>query len=178
MTDDDAILFERLIAPLEERMLATIWRILRDMDDADDAHQETLIRLWRVREKIMRHPNPQALILRICAQVALDLLRRRRRGGRHEDFADHEHHLLDPSASAPRRIESEERKREILDAIATLPRKQALAILMRCVQGQTYAQVAAALGCGEVTVRCHVARGRATLAKILGLSFEQTREGA
>lgn len=48
-----------------------------------------------------------------------------------------------------------------------LPRKQALAVLMRVVQEQSYADIAAALGCTEQTARSHASKGRARLRQVL-----------
>jgi RNA polymerase sigma-70 factor (ECF subfamily) len=52
-------------------------------------------------------------------------------------------------------------------AIARLSPQQAQAILLRLVEGLTYDDVAAALGCTNATARVHVQRGRANLRKEL-----------
>ena len=60
-----------------------------------------------------------------------------------------------------------ETEREILEAVGRLPRKQAVAVLLRIVKEQPYDLIAQAMGCSESTVRIHVARGRARLNKWL-----------
>jgi RNA polymerase sigma-70 factor (ECF subfamily) len=157
--------FVELVRPVEERILRTLWRILRNADDADDAHQETLLRLWRYRKRIVAHPNPEALILRMCAQAAHDVLRRRLRRGRHEDLAAYENMVADTASLARERIAQEEQVREILAAIAAMPQKQAIAVTMRIIQQESYRAIAQALGCSEVTARSHVSRARTLLAE-------------
>ena len=75
--------YERLIKPIEDRMIQTAWRITRDPDEADEAFQKALLVIWKRFGRISKHPNPHALILRICANSACDVLRqsagRRRR---------------------------------------------------------------------------------------------------
>ena len=60
------------------------------------------------------------------------------------------------------------------NAIARLPANQATAIVMRCVQSESYEVIALALRCGTATARKHVARGRERLARSLRhLDFER-----
>ena len=40
--------YERLIAPIEARMMRAVWRISRDPNDAEDAFQEALLRFGSV----------------------------------------------------------------------------------------------------------------------------------
>lgn len=168
--------FERLIRGLEARMLATIWRILRNDEDVADAHQQALIRIWEHFKQVARHPNPPALVLRICIQASYDELRKRTRSRRLENLAEHLDRLTDSSPSALQRLRDEEQSAEIRHAIAALPRKQALATMMRVIDQQSYAEIAQALGCSEVTARSHVARGRAKLAQRLARLFNASGE--
>ena len=39
--------YERLIAPIENRMIRCVWRIVRDPDDAEDALQDALLTVWK-----------------------------------------------------------------------------------------------------------------------------------
>ena len=61
--------YERLIAPIEVRMMRTVWRISRDPNDAEDAFQEALLTVWKRWDRIVTHSNPHALILHICAAM-------------------------------------------------------------------------------------------------------------
>lgn len=160
-------LYERLIQPIQDRMIRTVWRILRNPDDTDDAFQEALETIWKRLGRIQRHPNPQALILRICANAAYDVLRQRIRLRGHETAEAVPDDVRDTTPSVVERVSQREGKSEILRAIAQLPRKQAEAVLMRFVQEQSYGTIAEALGCSEATARIHVSRGRARLSERL-----------
>ncbi len=155
--------YERLILPIEERMTRSVWRILRDPDRADDALQDALATIWRRLDRIRRHPNPTALILRICANSAYNLLRRRRV----RRSAPLPPTLESDDPSAADRAAGRELRDEVIAAVGRLPRKQALAVLMRVVQEQSYADIAAALGCTEQTARSHASKGRARLRQVL-----------
>jgi RNA polymerase sigma-70 factor, ECF subfamily len=160
--------YESLIAPIENQMIRSVWRIVRDADDAEDAFQQALETVWRQLKRIRRHPNPHALILRICINSAYDVLRKRARRLRREELDAIPEELPDTSPSAADRIATREGHSEILNAISLLPRSQAQAVLMRFVQELPYSEIAQALGCREATVRRHIANARARLRKMLG----------
>jgi hypothetical protein len=48
------------------------------------------------------------------------------------------------------------------------PQNQATAVVMRFIEQESHATIAAALGCGTETVKEHLARGRKRLGEILG----------
>ncbi len=170
--------YERLIRPIEDRMIRSVWRIVRDPDDADDAIQEALEKIWRNLRKIRGHPNPHALILRICINAAYDVLRRKARLRRAEEVRAIPANLADSSPSVLKRLTVREDQAQVLDAIGRLPRNQATAVVMRLMERLPYSDIAQALGCGEATARTHVARARARLCKLFPHLVPKTVEEA
>ena len=158
--------YDQLIAPIEVRMMRTVWRVLGDADEADEALQDALVRIWKKLTRIRRANNPHALILRICADSAYDRLRKRIRHREHHQQVPAEIASIEPSPL--RQAESRESYSQIMDAIGRLSRNQAIAVMMRIVQEESYSTVAAALNCGEASARKHVARGRARLQQLVG----------
>lgn len=159
--------YDTLIQPIEDRMIRTVWRIVRDPDDADDAFQEALETIWRRLDHVARHPNPHALILRICINCAYDVLRRKSRRERHIALAEISDEMPASAPSAAEQVASRETREEIYRAIGQLPGKQAEAVLMRFVEDMPYGDIAQALGCREATARKHIARARVKLATAL-----------
>ncbi len=72
-------MYQRLIEPIEDRMISIVTRIIGDHHDSLDVFQEILAVIWTKLKKIDRHPNPQAYILRICMSRSYDALRRKAR---------------------------------------------------------------------------------------------------
>jgi RNA polymerase sigma-70 factor (ECF subfamily) len=170
--------YQRLIAPVERRMLRVLWRIVRDQADAEDAMQNALIVIWKQWGKVAAHPNPQALVLTIAINAGYDVLRRRRRFAwwqKNELSND----IPDETASAFETLSGSEQCRAVMNAIARLSRNQGRAILMHAVEEMSYGDIAAAMNCSEVTVRKHVARARARLREMLprALSYAAVDEG-
>ena len=158
--------YEDLIRPIEGPMMHAVWRIVGDANEAEDAFQNALVVIWKQFDRVRRHPNPHALVLRICANEALNALRRvarrRRTGG--QPLTDD---LEGGGLSGLEGLAAGEQRAQVSAAIARLPRRQALAILMRAVEEMSYADIADALGCAEPTARTHVARARLRLRGLL-----------
>ncbi len=150
--------YERIVGPIEDRMVRTVWRILRDSHDAEDAFQDAVARIWQRWECISRHPNPRALILRICTNSAYDVLRERSRS-HHVHLEDRDQQTESPEVSQDRRLILEEDCARVLAAIGQLPRAQAVAVFLRLVEERPHADIAEVLGCSEATVRTHFKRG-------------------
>ncbi len=158
--------YQRHIEPIEDQMIGVIWRLLRDPDDADDAMQDALARIWSKRKKVFKHPNPKALILRICINSAYDKLRQRAK--QHRDQQNLRAQAKEGvEASSDSAIQNQELRSQVLRQIALLPRQQGVAVLMRLVEQQPYLEIAQLLGCSEATVRVHVTRGRSNLQERL-----------
>jgi len=157
--------FNTLIEGLDCRMIRAIARIVDDPDDAEDALQNALTTIWRIGARMRRHPNPTAIILKVCVDAAYDVLRNRKRANRlivplqSDDIPDR-------SASPSERMSAMEARRRLLAAILDLPRNQSLAVHMRYVEELSYAEIAAALGCAESTTRKHVERGLSRLRRL------------
>ncbi|HSA94871.1 MAG TPA: RNA polymerase sigma factor [Acidobacteriota bacterium] len=159
--------YDILVRPMEPRLMRTIWRIVRRREAAEDALQDALTVIWKKRAAVARHPNPQALILRIAVTAAIDALRRDRRRERHESPGLEDDRSDDTAAPVGKSAEDRELRATIVDAIGRLPRRQATAMFLHIVEERPYEEAARTMGCSETTVRVHVRRGRANLARRL-----------
>jgi len=167
--------YERIVRPLEDRMISSIWRIVHHPSDAEDTLQNALTTIWRRWGRVVTHPNPEVLIIKICLDAAYDTLRRRIREQRHAltFLRRPESAVTPPSPEAE--LNCNELYAAVTAAINQLPRKQALATLLRVVQGQSYEQIAMALSSRQATARKHVERGRERLRILLArLESEKT----
>jgi RNA polymerase sigma factor (sigma-70 family) len=158
--------FQRQVEPLKGRLVRIVWRVLRDDDDSEDALQDALATIWKHWARVRAHPNPTALILRITNDSAIDILRRRMRQKRRavqvmsraSDEASERNASTNPELA------------QVLEAVSALPNKQATAILLRAIDGLSFAEIAAAMNCGESTARKHAERARARLRNVLNHS--------
>jgi RNA polymerase sigma factor (sigma-70 family) len=151
--------FERLVTEHRSLMMRAVWRVVRDADLAEDVFQDALATVWRKRAQVSGHPNPRALLLRICLNQACDAVRARQRRRLvpldDVDVTSEE----TPAEILERRNVAE----QVLAAIGRLGGQQSAAVLLHIVCEEPYEVVARALSCSEATARVHVLRAREKL---------------
>jgi RNA polymerase sigma-70 factor (ECF subfamily) len=154
---------------LVSRHQASVRRVARavtgDDHDADDAAQDAFLSaLDRIETYDPSRPFGPWL-MRIAANAAIDLLRRR--AVRRADA------LHDAVPSPGRTPEAEaalaELRERIRVALAALPERQRIAVTLFDVEGYPHAEVAAILGIPEGTARSDVFHARRALRQALGL---------
>ena len=160
-------LYERLISPIEKRMIGIVARIVRDPEDAADVFQEILAQIWARLERIDRHPNPHAYIIRICITRSYDHLRKRARQRRREVRLESIRAKMWPARSLGY-VKEGDSITAICEAIALLPPNQGQAVLLRLMEDSPYHTIAGVLGCAVATARSHFSKGKARLVKLLG----------
>lgn len=162
MTEDDW--YGQHIAPHEDVMLRSVYRILGDVERAQDALQSAVLTLWKRRRRLREHPNSRAFVLRVCLDEAHDVLRRLIRRHRSEGGSLPPEGAPDEDCGPFGRVCENELRRAVLARIGKLPQAQATAFLMRAMHGESYADIAGALECTESTARTHVQRARKALS--------------
>jgi RNA polymerase sigma-70 factor (ECF subfamily) len=176
LVTDDRTIYDEMIAPMEATMMRSIWRVVRNTDLAEDCLQDALAAIWKKRFQIRLHPNPPALILKICLNTAYDSLRKLERVRRHTDLSRLDNAPAPREDDTDRGLEAREIEAQVQQAIRRLPRKRALAVMMRLIQEESFEAIAQALDCSEVTVRIHISKGRAQLRKWLSPLRESRRQ--
>ena len=176
LVTDDRMIYDELIAPMEATMMRSIWQVVRNADLAEDSLQDALAIIWRKRFQIRLHPNPPALILKICLNAAYDSLRKLERRRRRMDPSPLDKAPAPPEHDADRNLEAREIEEQVQQAIRRLPRKRALAVMMRLIQEESFEAIAQAMDCSEVTVRIHISRGRAQLREWLSPLRKSNRQ--
>jgi RNA polymerase sigma-70 factor (ECF subfamily) len=147
------------------RLVGQAYLFTGNLQDSQDAAQETLFRAWRDWEHVGRLEDPQAWARHVLHNILVSRWRRAR----------------------TRRVRSgSERSREglptdvghldVVAALRRLPANQRRAIVLRTIVGLSASEVAAELGTTEGTVRVWLARGRAGLVADLRLGDASTAE--
>lgn len=137
----------------ERMVLRVALRMTGRMDQAQDAAQETFLRLWRHLGSIDAEGGVKTWLYRTVTNICIDEIRRRR--PREElDF--------DPPAPA-RHAGDLERSQLVALALKRLSERERAAIVLREIEGLETAEVAEILGTSEVTVRTQVSTGKAKM---------------
>ena len=160
---------ERLIMRYERRIFALALRLTDNVADAQDAAQETFVRLHlRIRE-IQPERGVGPWLCAVAVNACRDLGRRRRRSRLVPITPAVE--LADSFPDPERRLSARESEACLRAGLAALPEKERAALLLREMEGLSTAEVARALGSSEVTVRSQISNARGKLRR-----FFQRRE--
>lgn len=158
-------LYQKLIAPIEDRLVAITGRLMGDADEAADVLQDTLAWVWSHLARLDRQANPHGYIVRVCVSQCYDALRRRSRRRVRERPLNAETVAAD--REAPSRERLGETALAVRRAIGRLPKQQALAVTMRLIEAAGYEAIVRTLGCSAASARSHVSKGRDRLRREL-----------
>lgn len=149
------------------RVFALARRLLNDPGEAEDVTQEAMLRLWRVAPDWEEGRGALSTWLyRVTSNLCFDRLRRRRE----MPAADLLPELPDPAGNSSGRggahgtLIAADRTSALSAALARLPERQRLAVVLRHLKELGNPEVAAVLGTSVEAVESLLARARRTLA--------------
>lgn len=167
--------FRALVDGSHETVFRLAVALTGDRDEAADVVQETYIRAWERIDGLRDPRAATAWISRIARNVAHD----RRRGwwSRRRtplDAASAERAAPGPApAAADEALQEAERAAAVQRALARLPEKHRVVLLLREVEGMTYEEIAGALGLPVGTVESRLHRARQGLARRLAKAGQE-----
>jgi RNA polymerase sigma factor (sigma-70 family) len=151
--------------------------VLRSHPDAEDATQETFLRVLHYRHKLATVENQKTWLARIAWRVAVD--RGRRSGGKREIPLDDPGRPVAelPCSDVPadQRLQSSQIDALLQRLIAALPEKLREPLILSAVEELWPREVAATLGISEAAVRSRVFRARQILRERLASQITRTR---
>lgn len=134
---------------------------LRSVDDAEDVTQDVFIKLWQHWRKI-DHGKLGAWLMRVAHNAVVDHVRKQRFNRDHVDqFADVEQESTELDASME--VDQEMLDQRIQQVIQQLDDPFRSIIILRDIQGQSYADIQETLNMNESQVKVYLHRGRRKL---------------
>ncbi len=160
-------LVSSLVAEYSGSLYRVAYSVTRNAAEAEDAVQETFLRVLRHRAKLAEVRDLRVWLVRIAWNIVLDKKRRLKTRPESEDLSVVERTLSSQHPRADTMVISTEAYGRILGLIDTLPRKEREALLLSAVEELTTAEIAAVLATTESSVRSRIFRARRTLAMLL-----------
>jgi RNA polymerase sigma-70 factor, ECF subfamily len=160
---------EELVRQHSRLVYRIAYAALRSHHDAEDATQETFLRVLRYSHKLATVENAKTWLARIAWRIAVD--RSQQRGRKREiPLEDPERPVAEvPSSDAPadEAMLSSQVGALLERLIAALPRKLREPLILSAVEEMSPREVAATLGINEAAVRSRVFRARQLLREKL-----------
>jgi RNA polymerase sigma-70 factor (ECF subfamily) len=166
--------FGALVALLQRRAVRIAFQYLRDAADADEAVQDAFVKVFLHIEQYRSDLPFEVWFTRILVNAALDRLKAR---GRQQRWISHStdeengrpvEQIAAGEASHERRLLAKERWEQVTKAVAALPDRQRLVFTLCHLDERTPAEISAATGMSQATVRVHLFRALRKLRGVLG----------
>jgi RNA polymerase sigma-70 factor, ECF subfamily len=177
--EGDFSAFEQLVGRFQPRVYGLALRILGGIHDVEDVVQQTFLSLIEHLGEFRGESAVAAWVLRIAANHALKLLRKRRgqpiaplteqddgySGVPHPEF-------IAPWQDGPDELAGRHEVRELIDrALDELDEKYRMVFVLRDVEGFSVKETADLLGISEANVKVRLLRARLTLRERLTRSL-------
>ena len=149
----------RLFETHHQRLFRLAMRLARDAEEARDLVQETFLRAARRPQAVPRDAaGGEAFLVRVVINLCRDRYRRQRVRQRGAVF-------LGPAPPQRASGEAALARDAVRRALATLPPRRRAVVVLAELEERSSAEIGALLGISPVTVRWHLAAGRAALRR-------------
>ena len=151
--------FLQVIAPFKDKVFRLAKRLLVSTEEAEDATQEVLVKLWNKNEILESYSSVEAFAMTMTKNFCLDQLKSKRAGNLqivHSNYTDRQ-------ASLQQQLEDLDTLAWVEKIINDLPEQQRLIIQMRDVEQYEFADIAKILEMNETAIRVALSRARKTI---------------
>jgi len=166
--------FTELVRRYQGRVTNLVSRVLNDREASDDLAQEVFVRVFVHRRNYRRGSKFSTWLFTIAANLAKNEIRRRVRrrnwfslDALQEMVGDSAIQLADAREGQDVTLERGQVQEAVGRAIATVPEKYRLALILRDIEGFAYDEIGQMLGIPGGTVRSRINRARGMLKRKL-----------
>lgn len=168
----DLAAFRLLMERWEGAAKRYAYRFFGDYQAAEDAAQETFVRLYRSASRYEPSARFSTYFYTVLGNLCRDRVRAaRRRAGHGESFEDVfvlDDTVAGPASAGPEsRVETEEERLIVREAVSELPERLREALSLREFEGLSYQEIADVMGANLGEVKTWIHRGRKRLAQRL-----------
>jgi RNA polymerase sigma-70 factor (ECF subfamily) len=177
---DAAKVFDEIVQQHKNRIYHYICRMTHDSPEAEDLTQEVFIKAYLSLSTFRHDAAVDTWLYRIATNLVIDRFRRRKRGplawltwgGEEEGDPVAELPASERSSNPAAMAELTELQARVHQAIAGLPPKLRSAVVLHDMEGLSYEEVAAVVGCPVGTVKSRLFNGRNLLRRKLASYVE------
>lgn len=151
--------FVTLVAPFKDKVFRLAKRLLVSTEEAEDATQEVLVKLWNRNQTLVDYNSVEAFAMTITKNYCLDQLKSKRAGNLkivHNNFTDRQ-------PSLQQQLEDSDSLSWVEKIINNLPEQQRLIVQLRDIEQYEFEYIAEILEMNETAVRVALSRARKTI---------------
>lgn len=155
--------FLNIVVPFKDKIFRLAKRLLVSREEAEDATQEILLKLWKNKEQIQNYKNVEAFSMTMTKNFCLDKLK-----SKHAQNLKIVHsNYKDENTSLQKQVELNDSINWVAKIIEELPEQQKMVIQMRDVEQYDLDEIAEILGMQNTAVRVALSRARKSIREKL-----------
>ena len=155
--------FLALVMPFKDKLYRMAKRLLVSREEAEDATQEILLKLWAKNEAIGQYKSVEAFAMTMTKNFCLDRLKSKQAGNLklvHSNYRDE-------NVSVQRQLETEDSLSWVEKIMEALPEQQKMVLQLRDIEHYEFDEIAQMLDMKPTAVRVTLSRARKTVREKL-----------
>lgn len=148
--------FVQLVMPFKDKVFRLAKRLLISREEAEDATQEILLKLWNHQDRIGEYNNVEAFSMTMTKNLCLDRLKSKQAQNLkivHSNYEDH-------NVALQKQVELNDSMAWVSKIMDELPTQQKIIVQLRDVEGYTFDEIASVLDMNPTAVRVALSRAR------------------
>ncbi len=155
--------FLNIVVPFKDKIFRLAKRLLVSTEEAEDATQEMLLKLWKNKEQIQNYKNVEAFSMTMTKNFCLDKLK-----SKHAQNLKIVHsNYKDENTSLQKQVELNDSIDWVAKIIEELPHQQKMVIQLRDIEEYDLDEIAKMLEMNNTAVRVTLSRARKTIREQL-----------
>ncbi|WP_281765649.1 RNA polymerase sigma factor [Neptunitalea lumnitzerae] len=159
----DASSFLNTVTPFKDKMFRLAKRLLVSKEEAEDATQEVLLKLWKSSERIETYKSVEAFAMTMTKNYCLDRLKSKQAGHLKLVHSNYQ----DESVSLQRKVENVDSLEWMQRILTTLPEQQRMILQLRDIEQYEFEEIAEMMDMNQSAIRTALSRARKTVRESL-----------
>lgn len=148
--------FKITVLPLRAKLLNYARKLTDEPEDAEDAIQEVLLKLWNKRLELEQYRSIEAFAMTLTHNLCMDMWRSKRTNNLSLDVVQ----AAAPTGTPERLLEIKDEIRLMHEIIDSLPPLQRTIMRMKDIEEYETDEIAEITGCGAEAIRSNLSRAR------------------
>lgn len=155
--------FTSIVTPFKDKVFRLARRLLVSNEEAEDATQEILLRLWNNKSKISSYNNVEAFAMTMTKNFCLDRLKSKQAQNLKIVHSNYE----DQNISLQKQVELNDSLSWIGKMVEQLPEQQRMILQLRDVEAYEFEEIAKIMEMNPTAIRVALSRARKTIREQL-----------
>lgn len=164
--------FKITVLPPPCQLMSYARKLTDEPEDAEDAVQEVLLKLWNKRLELEQYRSIEAFAMTLTHNICIDMWRCKRNDTLSLDIVQ----AASPTGTPERLLEIKDEIHLMHEIIDSLPNLQRTIMRMKDIEGYETDEIAEITGCGPEAIRSNLSRARKKVRDVYLRTIQERKE--